>query len=291
MACSERSRDHKSLSRRMPLSLNRLRLLAEDPARPPFCSIHHIGGLDPHYEFGPARWIESAKRPHFLFSYEDKDVQRRLHDLLSAIYDPLFLDCSHGWRPHRSRFTAREALHSISQKEVCLIRADVSRCFHSIPHRHLEDFLDLRVTDGVVRRLIRRFLSSIAIIGGERIPNKQGVLLGSVLGPILANIYLHYVLDKWFTNNFTHSTLVRYGDDFAIVSAIDCSGGRMLGLIEGRLRNNGLRLNEAKTSLIYPDAGESMSLLGFRVSKPSRHVAVIRGEQTRHETNPYRESV
>ena len=212
----------------MTLTLNRLRVLAEDPGKR-FCSIHHAVGLDKNYQFGPARWIESSKRPHFLFSDADKEVQRKLHDLLSAIYEPVFMDCSHGWRPHRSRFTARDALHSISQKEVCLIRADIFRCFHSIPHKQLEDFLNLRITDGVVRRLIRRFLSSITIIGGEKgsvsIPNGRGVLLGSVLGPILANIYLHYVLDEWFTDNFHATALVRYGDDFAIVSAIDCNGG------------------------------------------------------------------
>ncbi len=278
----------------MTLTLNRLRVLAEDADRV-FCSVHHAVRMDKDYQFSPARWNESAKRPHFLFSDADKEVQRRLHDLLCAIYEPVFMDCSHGWRRGRSRFTARDALHSISQNEVCLIRADIFRCFHSIPHRHLEELLDIRITDGVVRRLIRQFLASMTIVGGERskvwIPNKRGVLLGSVLGPILANIYLHYVLDEWFAINFTDFSLIRYGDDFAIVSAIDCSAGRMLGLIEGRLQSYGLKLNETKTDLIYPETGESMDLLGFRVSKPSRHVSIIRGEQARHETNPYREIV
>lgn len=217
-------------------------------------------------------------RPIGVPSFEDKVLQRAVLMVLEAVYEQDFLDCSFGFRPGRS---AHQALGRLWQglMEVgggWVLEVDIERYFDTLDHGHLRAFLDQRVRDGVVRRAIGKWLKAGVLEEGVVIHPETGTPQGGVISPLLANIYLHEVLDKWFEAVVRprlsgRAFLVRYADDFVIVFSSEGDARRVMEVLPKRFDKYGLRLNAEKTRLIpfcRPRGGQgerpgTFDLLGF----------------------------
>ena len=177
--------------------------------------------------------------------------------LLEPIYEADFLPCSYGFRPGRSAHDALDALRSgvMEQGHRWVIDADISDYFDSIEHRHLRSFLDLRIKDGVVRRMIDKWLRAGVLEEGTVKRSDTGTQQGGVLSPLLSNVFLHHVLDEWFEREAKprlrgSCQLVRFADD-CVLTFQDChSGKRMLAVLRKRLGRYGLVLHETKTRYV-----------------------------------------
>ena len=165
---------------------------------------------------------DGSKRPLGIPTFEDKVVQRAIVMLLEPIYEVDFLDCSFGFRPDRSAHDAirnlRDGIMETGQRWV--IDADISKYFDSIDHGHLRSFLDLRIKDGVIRRMIDKWLKAGVLDRGTLTKSVTSTPQGGVISPLLANIFLHHVLDDWFVRVAKprmkcRCQLVRYADDFS----------------------------------------------------------------------------
>jgi RNA-directed DNA polymerase len=163
---------------------------------------------------------DGTQRPLGIPTLEDKVAQRAILLLLEPIYETDFLSCSYGFRPGRS---AHDALHALRNGFMehglrWVVDVDISKYFDTIDHAHLRQFLDQRVTDGVVRRMIDKWLKAGVFEKGTLRRTTDGTPQGGVISPLLANIYLHYVLDEWFEYVARprlkgRCQLVRYADD------------------------------------------------------------------------------
>lgn len=200
---------------------------------------------------------DGSKRPLGIPTIEDKVAQRAILMLLEPIYEQDFLDCSFGFRPDRSAHDALRRLCDgiMGQRQYWVIDADISKYFDSIDHRHLRSFLDMRITDGVIRRMIDKWLKAGVLEGGSLQNSVTGTPQGGVISPLLANIFLHHVLDEWFVEVAQprlsgRSQLVRYADDFVITLEDPESGKRMLGVLGRRLAKYGLTLHVDKTHYV-----------------------------------------
>ncbi len=200
---------------------------------------------------------DGKKRPLGIPTLEDKVAQRAILMLLEPIYEAAFLPCSYGFRPGRSAHDALAALRAGITEEGhrWVIDADVTQYFDSIDHGHLRTFLDLRIKDGVVRRMIDKWLKAGVLEEGTLQRSDAGAPQGGVLSPLLANIFLHHVLDEWFEREAKPRLrgpcqLVRYSDDFVLTFEDRQSGGRMLAVLGKRLERFGLALHATKTRYV-----------------------------------------
>ena len=190
-------------------------------------------------------------------SFEDKVAQRAIVMLLEPIYEHDFHDCSFGFRPGRS---AHEALRSVWKGIMYrggqwVLDVDVRKYFDSIDQAKLRELLARRVTDGVVRRLIDKWLKAGVLENGQLSYPEFGTPQGGVISPCLANVFLHYVLDEWFAAEVQPrlrgpSTLVRFADDFVVILAHKDDAERVLLVLEKRLGKYGLELHPDKTRMI-----------------------------------------
>src|SRR5207245_1691496 len=162
--------------------------------------------------------------PLGITTVEDRVVQKAVAWVLGAVYEQDFLDCSHGFRPGRSAHTALHQLREgMMQHPVrAVVEVDVVGYFDHVQHAWLRQFLQHRVNDGGLLRLIGKWLAAGVMEGGVVTRNAAGVPQGGPVSPVLANIYLHYVLDQWFERRFTRqcrgwAALTRYADDFVAV--------------------------------------------------------------------------
>jgi group II intron reverse transcriptase/maturase len=177
--------------------------------------------------------------------------------VLEAVYEQDFLPCSYGFRPGRS---AHQALHSLrgaiwSQRLHWVLDVDIRKYFDTIPHSHLRAFLDKRVTDGVIRRMIDKWLKAGVVEDGLLHHTAAGSPQGGVISPLLSNIYLHYVLDEWFETEVRsrlrgRCTLVRYADDLVMAFEHFDDARRVLAVLGKRLERYGLTLHPDKTRFI-----------------------------------------
>ena len=156
--------------------------------------------------------------------FADKVAQRAIVMLLEPIYEQTFLDCSYGFRPARSAHQALQAVRRaiMEQGGRWVLDVDLRKYFDSIDPAKLRECLDRRVTDGVVRRLIDKWLKAGVFEDGQVHYPETGTPQGGVISPCLANVFLHYVLDEWFADQVQPrlrgpSTLVRFADDFVAV--------------------------------------------------------------------------
>ena len=142
----------------------------------------------------------SKTRPIGIPTFEDKVLQRAVTMVLEAIYEQEFHDCSYGFRPARSTHDALQALWNGLMKMHCgwVLEIDIEKFFDTLVHEHLRTFLDQRVRDGVLRRTINKWLKAGVVEAGELHYDDAGTPQGGVISPLLANVYLHEVLDKWF---------------------------------------------------------------------------------------------
>ena len=145
---------------------------------------------------------DGTQRPLGIPTLEDKVAQRAIVMVLEAIYEQDFLACSYGFRPGRSAHQALQDLRAACMDERLrwVLDVDIRQYFDTIVHEHLRAFLDRRVTDGVIRRMIDKWLKAGVIEEGLLHHTTKGSPQGGVVSPLLANIVLHHVLDEWYAN-------------------------------------------------------------------------------------------
>jgi RNA-directed DNA polymerase len=199
----------------------------------------------------------SQTRPIGIPTFEDKVLQRAVAMVLEAVYEQSFLDCSYGFRPGRS---AHQALRVVQNQTVMMagrwvLEVDIRNFFGTLDHCHLRNIVRKRVRDGVLLRLIGKWLNAGVMEDGAIEYPESGTPQGGVISPILANIYLHEVLDGWFARQVVprlsgRAILVRYADDLVIIFAYERDARRVLDVLPKRLAKYGLALHPEKTRLI-----------------------------------------
>ena len=242
-----------------------------------------------HYRAPPVRRAHIPKgdgsktRPIGIPTFEDKVLQRAVAMVLEAVYEQDFYDCSYGFRPGRSAHDALRALREplMEMNGGWVLEADIEKFFDTVDRAQLQEILQRRVRDGVLLRLIGKWLNAGVMEEGRVYRPDAGTPQGGVISPLLANIYLHEVLDEWFAREVKprlrgRAHLVRYADDFVIAFEREEDARRVMGVLPKRFGKYGLRLHPEKTRLVRftrpsrnapprDDAAEpeSFDLLGF----------------------------
>ena len=196
-------------------------------------------------------------RPLGIAAVEDKIVQQAVVKVLSAIYEGDFLGFSYGFRPGRGQHDALDAVWmGIETRQIgWILDADISAYFDTIDHDWMLKFLQHRIADKRILRLIEKWLKAGVIEDGKRIKASRGTPQGAVISPLLANIYLHYVFDTWAQHWRTHHArgeviMVRYADDSVIGFQHEEEAKRFLEAMRERFAKFGLALHPQKTRLI-----------------------------------------
>jgi RNA-directed DNA polymerase len=184
-------------------------------------------------------------------------LQRAATMLLTAVYEQDFLDCSYGFRPGRSAHQALKSLRDglMGMWGGTVLELDIASFFDTLDHAALRSFLDKRIGDGVIRRVIGKWLNAGVMEAGTWRTTETGSPQGGVISPILANIYLHEVLDLWFAREVQprmrgRSFMVRYADDAVLVFEHEQDARRVLEVLAKRFGRFGLRLHPNKTRLV-----------------------------------------
>lgn len=239
-------------------------------------------------------------RPIGICTTEDKIVQGALRDVLQAVYEQDFLDCSYGFRPGRSAHDAIRAIHCAAYrgKVSWVLEADIKSFFDSLDRDWLKKMLQLRIADGQMHRLIGKCLHVGVLDGEEFTKPESGTTQGSILSPLLGNVYLHHVLDLWFERAVRpklrgEAQLVRYADDFVVLFEQRADAERVLRALHERMAKFDLTLHPEKTRLIrfvrpssHQGGGKSpatFDFLGFTLywRKPPRGKRWMLGCKTR----------
>jgi len=232
------------------------------------------------YKAPPIRRVHIPKgkndtRPLGIPTIEDKILQESVRKVLNPIYEEEFKDFSYGFRKNHS---AHQAIEYMFQKVSFnglhyIIDADIKDYFGSIDHGILRDFLDLRVKDGVIRKMIDKWLKAGILEDKQLTYPKEGTPQGGIISPLLSNIYLHYVLDEWFSTQIQpllrgESFIVRYADDFVLGFSNASEAKRVMKVLPKRFNKYNLQLHEEKTKIVSLNSkrGEgdrSFDFLGF----------------------------
>jgi RNA-directed DNA polymerase len=199
----------------------------------------------------------SETRPIGIPTLEDKVLQRAVAMLLEPIYEQDFYDCSYGFRPGRSAHQALEALwkQTMDSHGGWILEVDIRKFFDTLDHAHLRAFLQQRVRDGVLTRLIGKWLQAGVMEDGMVTFPAAGSPQGGVISPVLSNIFLHHVLDDWFEREVKprlrgRAYLIRYADDFVIGFSQEEDARRVMAVLPQRFSKYGLTIHPDKTQLI-----------------------------------------
>jgi len=216
------------------------------------------------YRAPPVRRVHIPKggsstetRPIGIPTLEDKILQRAVVMLLEPIYEQDFLDCSYGFRPRRSAHQALQSFRDqlMSCRGGYVLEVDIRKFFDNLDHGHLRTFLQHRVRDGVLLRLIGKWLKAGVMEDGSVSYPDSGSPQGGVVSPLLSNVFLHYVLDLWFENEVKpclagHAYLIRFADDFVIGFCVERDAQRVMEVIPKRFGKYGLTVHPTKTKLV-----------------------------------------
>jgi group II intron reverse transcriptase/maturase len=244
------------------------------------------------YRAPPVRRVHIPKgtgtetRPLGIPTFEDKVLQRAVVMVLETVYEQDFLPCSYGFRPGRSAHQALEALwqQTMGMGGGWIVEVDIRKFFDTLDHAQLREFLRHRIRDGVLLRLIGTWLNAGVLEDGAVTVPEAGTPQGGVISPLLANVYLHYVLDVWFEREVKprlqgRAFLIRYADDLVMGFAYEGDARRVLDVLPKRFGKYGLTIHPDKTRLVPfqrprnrpagtssppPDGPGHFDLLGFR---------------------------
>jgi group II intron reverse transcriptase/maturase len=207
----------------------------------------------------PARRVyipksETEKRPLGISALENKIVERGITWILESIYEQDFLNCSHGFRPDRDCHQALQELNDLIMFQPVnhIVEADIRKFFDNVSHEKLMEFIQIRIKDTTLLNLIKKFLKAGYIDDGVLVKSDTGTPQGSILSPILANIFLHYVLDTWFETTVKSHVrgfceIVRYADDFVCVVRYGDDAKRIERGLRNRFNKNGLEIHPTKS--------------------------------------------
>jgi RNA-directed DNA polymerase len=198
---------------------------------------------------------DGKQRPLGLPTMEDKLLQTAVSQVLTPIYEQIFYNGSYGFRPGKSQHQALEELF----KEVSfkgkryIIDADIKNYFGSINHARLREVLDLKIKDGVIRKMIDKWLKAGIQEEGQLVYPTEGTPQGGVVSPLLSNIFLHYVLDDWFIKQIQpqlkgESFLIRFADDFLLGFTMEEDARRVMEVLGKRFEKYAIRLHLRKLS-------------------------------------------
>lgn len=199
----------------------------------------------------------SQTRPIGIPTFEDKVLQRAVAMLLEAVYEQDFADFSYGFRPGRSAHQALETLRDqvMAMGGGWVVEVDVKAFYDTLDHKRLQEVLRRRVRDGALLRLIGKWLNAGVMEAGQLSYPEAGTPQGGVISPILANVYLHEVLDEWFERDVRprlkgRVSLVRYADDIALVFSCEEDARSVLAKLPERFGSYGLTLHPDKTRIV-----------------------------------------
>jgi RNA-directed DNA polymerase len=200
---------------------------------------------------------DGRQRPISIPALEDKLVQKVVIDLMNAIYEQDFLDCSYGFRPGRGQHQALDEVGRVicTRPMGWVLEIDICSYFDSIVRSALVEMIEKRVTDGSVLRLIGKWIRVGVIEDGRLLVSKTGTGQGQPISPLLANIYLHHVLDKWFENEVKprlkgEAYEIRFADDAILCFQHKEDAEKVLAVLSKRFEKYGLTLHPEKTRLI-----------------------------------------
>ena len=213
-------------------------------------------------------------RPLGIPAYEDKLVQGVMAEILNQIYECKFLDCSYGFRPKRN---CHQAIREINQRIMInrvnyILDCDIKGFFDNVNHKWMMKFLEHDIKDKAFLRYINRFLISGYIEDMKYYETDKGTPQGGLISPILANVYLHYVLDLYFEKYIKprlkgEAYLVRYADDFLIMFQYENEAKTVYKMLEERLATFGLEMEQDKTRILpfgrFKGTKETFDFLGF----------------------------
>jgi group II intron reverse transcriptase/maturase len=216
------------------------------------------------YQAPPVRRVDipkpgdpSESRPLGIPTVEDRLLQRAVARVFSAIYEQDFVECSYGYRPGRNPHQALRVLrsHLIAGKVMHVYEADIRGYFTRINHAWLRKMVAHRIADPVILRLIGKWLRAGVMQDGVVVRTEEGVPQGNPISPVLANVYLHYVLDLWFERRFKRGCrgaayLIRFADDFVACFQYQADANAFGRELAGRMQEFGLELKPDKTRLL-----------------------------------------
>jgi len=216
------------------------------------------------YQPGPVREVlipkegkKGATRPLGISNFEDKLIQKRMQEILESIYEPLFLDCSYGFRPGKSCHDAIKDLHQHLFKEEVevVIDVDLANFFGKIDRQMLKDMISMKIKDRKFMRYISRMFTAGVLADGELLMSDEGVVQGSCVSPVFSNIMAHYVIDLWLEETVKplmrgNIKVIRYADDMVICCRYEEDARRIKTVLAKRLSKYNLALNEEKTKMV-----------------------------------------